>query len=105
MCKDLLTENGIATEQRSQKKYLKKLITEHFDDVEFVQSHRRNESAQVASKKLLGAIVTELRESQKKIRHLSKAATIIRQALLGAEHWKFNEPVTILKPQLSSLPF
>lgn len=97
---EYLRENGVDVGKQSQKKHLKKLVTDNIDDVEFVQSHRRNESAQVVSKKLLGATVSDLMDSQKigdeqeDVNCLSKAAAIIRQELLETDEWKFSGTLT-----------
>ena len=90
----LCEEYGINIGTGNQKKYLKQLIAANIEDVEFVQSHRKNESAQVISKKLLGATIHELRENmddeQDEIRCLSRAASIIRKELLELKDWKFT---------------
>ena len=63
-----------------------------------MQSHRKNENAQVISKKLLEATIHELRENmddeQDEIRCLSRAASIIRKELLQLKDWKLTGNLT-----------
>ncbi len=90
--RELLEQNGIT----DKRKYLKELITRNIEGVDFVKSHRMNESEHIVCKQLLGKAISNLRETQEDedeeidIEILSKAARMLRKGILSQEKWNFS---------------
>eukprot|EP00794_Sanderia_malayensis_P013489 gene13489-14886_t len=94
--RELLEQNGLSFGISDKRKYLKELITRNIEGVDFVKSHRMNESEHIVCKQLLGKAISNLRETQEDedeeidIEILSKAARMLRKEILSQEKWNFS---------------
>lgn len=89
-----LADNDIDPGPYHHKKHLKAIISENIEGVNFIKSHRANESELLVGEKLLGKTVSELHEQQTEeadVECLQEAATILRKALASSSaKWKFT---------------
>ena len=96
--------NVEVNETQNYRKHLKTLITERLQNVQFIQSLRKNESDSIVLPKAVSKAM-ELRsafmDSECMIDHLKSAADILREEMMSHRNWSFTGSFeTFENPQL-----